>query len=155
MQKFDFYYGLHLAHKLYSITDYLSAALQAKVMPAVTGQRIARKTISVLKGMRKDEDANLFFDDVKQRAGNYPDIGEPSLGRNRSRNPEYSGLMIVDGYHSTVEPFHHESSSSKYRQIYFKVIDFIISSLNERFMQKSIVTSRWNNCSLMQSTEER
>ena len=39
MEIFVFYYGLHLSHKFYAITDNLSTALQSTNLSALSGQR--------------------------------------------------------------------------------------------------------------------
>ena len=48
MTKFDFYFGMHLGHKFYSLTDNLSEAQQKSKMSAVSGQRLARLTIQTI-----------------------------------------------------------------------------------------------------------
>ena len=62
MCKFRFYYGLDIAYKFYSLTDSLSKALQNKKMSAISGQRLARLTISTIEGMRTDRHADNFFE---------------------------------------------------------------------------------------------
>ena len=66
MTKFDFYFGLHLGQKFYSLTDNLSQALQQSKMSAISGQRLARLTISTIEKMRDNESAGMFFDYVSK-----------------------------------------------------------------------------------------
>ena len=86
MCKFRFYYGLDIAYKFYSLTDSLSKALQNKKMSAISGQKLARLTISTIEGMRTDRHGDNFFDYVKQQAALHPTIEEPQLGRKRKKS---------------------------------------------------------------------
>ena len=91
MKKFDFLGGLNLGYKFYSLTDNLSRALQSKKMSAVSGQRLARQTMSMFEKMRNDRDAKLLFDLVKQNASKITRIKEPALGRQKN-TPRYATI---------------------------------------------------------------
>lgn len=133
METFSFYFGLNLGHRLYSITDNLSRALQDSKMSAVTGQRLARATLSTFENMRSDGDFNMFYELVLKKAGSHPMVGDPKVGRKRSK-PNYSILQYVDGYDKT-DPHHPITATDKFRSIYFEAIDYFISALRERFEQ--------------------
>ena len=60
-------------------------------MSAISGQNLARLTISAIESMRYDHDADIFFKYVKEQAAFYPSIEEPRLGRKRI-NPTYSRI---------------------------------------------------------------
>ena len=81
MTKFDFFFGLNLSQKFYNMTDNLSTALQSKKMSAISGQKLARETISTIEKMRNDSDAQLFYDCVKIHAASHSRVTEPTLGR--------------------------------------------------------------------------
>ena len=49
MTTFSLFFGLHLGYKLYAITNNLSKALQEKKMSAISGQRLARATLSTIE----------------------------------------------------------------------------------------------------------
>ena len=91
MQKFSFYFGLSIGHKLYSLTDSLSKTLQKEKMSAVSGQRLVNLTVKTLEGMRSDENFKMFFDTTMKKAQRHPSVGAPSLPRKRNR-PDYSIL---------------------------------------------------------------
>ena len=68
MTSFEFFYGLNLAYRLYSMTDSLSKTIHRESFSAVDGQKSADLTLQVLKGMRTDEAAKLFYDTVVKKA---------------------------------------------------------------------------------------
>ena len=114
MCKFRFYYSLDIAYKFYSLTDSLSKASQNKKMCAISGQRLARLTITTIVGMRTDRHADNFFDYVKQPAALHWIIEEPQLSRKRKK-PTYSRMELLDGYESSNEMFCHANPSGHYR----------------------------------------
>ena len=61
MQIFDFFFGLSLGEKLFSHSDTLSKALQSTKMSAVSGQRLAQLTKSVLESIRNDDSFSAFY----------------------------------------------------------------------------------------------
>ena len=54
MQTFDFFFGLSFGERLFSHSDNLSKTLQSTKMSAVSGQRLAQLTKSVLESIRND-----------------------------------------------------------------------------------------------------
>ena len=66
IEKFEFYFALHLSHKLYALTDNLSKTLQSHKISALSGTRNAELTKKTFETMRNDESFVLFFF-MKQR----------------------------------------------------------------------------------------
>jgi len=79
MTTFEFFYGLNLAYRLYSMTDNLSKTIQKET--AVDGQRSADLTLQALKGMRTDEAAKLFYDTTVKKATKHEFIESAVLPR--------------------------------------------------------------------------
>ena len=138
METFKFYYGLHISHKLYALTDDLSVALQSKKRSAVSGQRLARLTIKTIEGMRDDKSAANLFQYVVKRAERHEMICEPNTGRRR-KQPKYSILNYIDGLPPGASNHHPESAEDMYRGLYFEVIDFLLQQLNDRFESDTYV----------------
>lgn len=61
MQTFDFFLGLSLEERLFSHSDNLSKTLQLTKMSAVSGQRLAQLTKSVLESIRNDDSFSAFY----------------------------------------------------------------------------------------------
>ena len=55
MEKFDFFFGLNIRHRLYSHTDNLSKTLRAERMSACTSKRTTELMVSVLDGLRNED----------------------------------------------------------------------------------------------------
>ena len=61
MERFDFYFGLHLGQNLLSHADNLSRCLQHKNISAVEGQSLALTTVNTLKDLRSDTGFDIFW----------------------------------------------------------------------------------------------
>ena len=64
MERFDFFFGLHLGERLYSHTDNLSKTLQGTKMAALSGQCLANLTKEMLTKMRNDQNFGHFYTNV-------------------------------------------------------------------------------------------
>ena len=138
MESFSFFFGLHLSHRLYSLTDNLSKTLQKEQMSALQGKKDADLTVQTLEGMRNEEHFKLFYDTVKKKAENL-DVEEPTLPRKR-RRPNYTRLHIIDGHEQTsrtTEAFHPETPADFYITIYYDALDTVINAIKDRFTQPS------------------
>ena len=139
MKKFNFFFDLHLGHRLYSITDNLSKTLQSEKMPAIEGQRISRLTIKTFESMRTDEAAKMFYDSVIKKASKHTFIEAPVLSRKRKR-PNYRALINyfhVDGHDYGGEAHNPVSVEYEYRAVYFEALDIITAAIKTRFEQPS------------------
>ena len=67
-EKFDFYFGLHLADMLFMNCDNFSAALQGKEKSAAKGQELAKVTVQTLKSIRNDAHFELHSAKVARSA---------------------------------------------------------------------------------------
>ena len=102
MEKFEFYFALHLSHKLYALTDNLSKTLQSHKISALSGTRNAELTKKTFETMRNDESFVLFYETTVRKAEKHDFIQEPSLGRKPRKEPNYSILQYLDGNASGV-----------------------------------------------------
>ena len=89
-------------------------------MSAISGQRLARATLSRTEAMRNDESFDMFYEHVLKKAEGYNMVEEPKKGRKRSK-PKYSILQYVDGYNKG-EAHHPETTKDQFQQIYFEAI---------------------------------
>ena len=138
METFNFFFGLLLSHRIYSITDNLSKTLQKEKMSALNGQRLALLTLKTLQNMRKDDDFKLFFDLVIKKADKL-DIEEPKMPRKR-RKPKCSILQYVEGHEKTsnvTESYYPQTAADYYRSIYYDADDTVIMAIKDRFEQPS------------------
>ena len=122
MTTFSFFFGLQLGCRIYTITDNLSKALQEKKMSAISGQRLARATLSTTEAMRNNEFFDMFYGHVLKKAEGHNMVEEPKKGRTRPK-PKYSILQYVDGYNPG-EAHHPETTKDHFQQIYFAAIDY-------------------------------
>ena len=65
MEKFEFYFAVHLSHKVYALTDILSKSRQSHKMSALSGKRNAELTKKTIETMCNDE---VLFCFMKQRS---------------------------------------------------------------------------------------
>ena len=84
MKTFKFFFGLALAQRLYALSDNLSTTLQKEKMSALDGKRTAGLTVLTIKGMRSEEQFDLFYDTVVCKASKKKPVGQPVLPRRRN-----------------------------------------------------------------------
>lgn len=125
MERFDFFFGLHMGERIYSHTDNLSRTLQSTKMAAVSGKRLANLTKETLSKMRDHFD--LFYHTVVQKSEGLVD--EPKLPRKR-RAP--ARLEVGTG-----APGYPQTAKDHYRRIYYEGIDLVVNAIDSRFNQES------------------
>lgn len=135
MSTFSFFFGLCLGHRIFMITDNLSKTLQSEKMSGTSSQRLANLTVKTLEGMRTDDNFNLFFEFVTEKASKLP-VDEPKLKRKR-RTPNYSMLQFIDGQESLSTAHHPVTVEDEFREVYFDTLDHVTTSIKERFDQPS------------------
>ena len=128
MERFDFFFGLHLGERLYSHTDNLSKTLQGTKMAAVSGQRLANLTKETLTKMRTDQSFDYFYANVARKSEG-EGVGEPTLPRKR-RTP--ARLEVGSG-----APSYPTTAKDYFRRVYYEAIDLIVSAIDQRFNQES------------------
>ena len=84
MEKFDFFFGLNIGHRLYSHTDNLSKTLQAEKMSACTSKRTAELVVSVLEGLRNENSFKSLFQIITDNASTIDFTEQPGLPRKKS-----------------------------------------------------------------------
>ena len=77
MHKFDFFYGLHLGHKLLRYADNLSTQLQKPALSAAEGQKLAAMTTDALNSLRTDSEFDAFWAEITTEAAKL-EVHEPS-----------------------------------------------------------------------------
>ena len=128
MERFDFFFGLHLGERLYSHTDNLSKTLQGTKMATVSGQRLANLTKETLTKMRTDQSFDYFYANVARKSEG-EGVGEPTLPRKR-RTP--ARLEVGSG-----APSYPTTAKDYFRRVYYEAIDLIVSAIDQRFNQES------------------
>lgn len=125
MHSFEFLFGVSLGNLLLRHTDNLSKSLQAKSLSAAEGQRLARRTLEVLKSLRDEGNFQSLFARVIQDQIRYQ-VDDPSLPRKRMVPRRYQIGTTSDDFHSDAE---------SYRQIYYEALDFVVQAVSDRFDQ--------------------
>ena len=97
-------------------------------MSAVSSQRVALLTKSVLESIRNDESFSAFYS-VPFRKSNEDGRSEPVLPRKR-RAPVR--IEIGSG-----PPTFHETAEDHYRCVYFEALDLVINAIQQRFSEPS------------------
>lgn len=137
MRTFQFFFGLCLGHRLFSITDHLSKTLQHERMSAVSSQVITNHTIDTISSMRSDESFNLFYELVLKKSEKHSEIQQPSLSRKRNR-PNYATILqFVEGNGVGSSDEYPQTINAQYKKIYFEAIDNLVEALKDRFQQPS------------------
>ena len=136
MEKFDFFFGLSIGHRLYSHTDNLSKTLQAEKMSACTSKSTAELVVSVLDGLRNEDSFKSLFQIITDNANTIDFIEQPGLPRKRKAR-QYSILHYVDGNQSTAQARHPLTAEDQYRESYFEAVHNMISAIRERLKQPS------------------
>ena len=122
---FKFYFHVQLAFLLLQHSDNLSKTLQSPHMTAAEGQRLASRTIATLSKCRLDEAYDLFWKKVEHSRQSL-DIEELTLPRRRKLPKK-----LEEGSEGIL----FQNPKDYYQKSYFEAIDFIISSIQERFNQ--------------------
>ena len=106
-------------------------------MPALNGLHLAQLTVKTYQKMQSDEEAELFFKTVLEKALGYPFIKKAALQRKRKR-PNYGSLdncFQVEGNSNSANIYHPTTPEQYFRQQYFENLNLIMSSIKERFNQ--------------------
>ena len=125
MDKVSSYFGLKLAHLVFSATEQVSITLQHKDINVQEALTAVRSAEHYLERQRSDTAFDLFHDSVVQEASE-KGLQEPALPRQR-RIPR----RINDGSEN------HEYSSLRefFRHQYYEVLDLLKEELKRRFDQ--------------------
>ena len=129
MEKFDFFFGLHLGNLLLRHSDNLSRTLQSSELSAAGGQEIAKQVVLTLNDMENNEKFKLFWEKVKNDAKN-KNVGEAVLPRKRRVPAKLKDFFQPDARDEPVTVAEH------YKQFYLDAIDKITSCINNRFDQE-------------------
>ena len=126
MSTFEYFFGTSLGVLLLKHSDNLSKTLQHTFISASEGQSVSAMTVSTLELMRSDQQFDMFWSKVTQKA-NELEIGEPVLPRKRKRPVRYE-----DGQG---EAYYPDTPKSLYKVVYFSSLDVINSCIKIRFDQ--------------------
>jgi len=127
MKTFDFFFGLHLSQRLFAHTDNLSRSLQSANLSAAAGQNLAYLTVQTLESIRSETSFNSFYETVLIKAKEHPVISEPAVPRKRRAPSRYEV--------GTAGPTYPSTARDHYRKLYFEAVDYLTSSIKERFNQ--------------------
>lgn len=126
MEKFDFLFGCLLGELVLQHTDNLSKTLQNQSLSAAEGQQSANLTVKTLQSIRTDQMFDLFWEKATMSADKLS-LDPPSLPRKRRCPSRFeTGLA---------EPEYHDSPKSLFKASYFEALDFVTTSIKERFNQ--------------------
>lgn len=97
-------------------------------MSAVSGQRLAQLTKSVLESIRNDDSFSAFYSAVLCKGKDHT-IPDPPLPRKRLAPAR---IEVRSG-----QPTFPETLKHHYHHIYFEAIDLIVNAIEQRFSQPS------------------
>ena len=109
METFKIFWGLKLAHLIFSASEQLSTNLQAKNTLVFDGTQGARMLISHFKSLRDELKFNRYYEDIMQQSANVTD--EPVLPRYR------------------------KTPKDRYRHLYFEALKLACGEVERRFEQ--------------------
>ena len=88
--------------------------------------------------MGNEHSFNSFYDTVAKKLIEYKFIKDPINPRKR-KLPNYSTMHLVDGTTSEAQDFHPTTCQDRYREMYYNVLDTVVTSLKDRFSLSSFV----------------
>ena len=104
-------------------------------MSAVESQETAALSIKTLKRMRNQADADAFYESMKMKAERFDFVEHPTRP-SKLQTPNYKTLeqyFVVDGLSQGAEARRPSNPKEHYRQMYFEVLDSIITVIEDRF----------------------
>ena len=143
MKAFDFFYGLHLSHRIFSHTDNLSKSLQSSNLSVTSSQHLVKLTLSTIESIRNETSFDAFFETILKKKKEYPEIAQPVLLRKR-----HAPIRFEVGEATPDSP---KTEQDRYRQLYYEAIDLALTSVRERFDQpafNSRYMHQWKPCYL-------
>ena len=127
MEMFDTFFGLKLAHFIFSAAEQFSVNLQAKdctVQEAIHG---AELLVRHLKSNRTESKFDLFYDQVIEQSSSLTE--QPKVPRYRKVPRRLDG---GENPHRYLEP------KDRYRHIYFEAIELVTGEVERRFDQPDL-----------------
>ena len=138
MQKFQTYFGLQLVYNLFRASESLSRSLQAKDLSMQAKDLSLQEAVSAgnlakgfYKRQRTEQTFNICYDKAVHNAESLQ-IGSPVLPRCK-RLPK----RLDQG----TKPHEFEAPRDYFRQQYFEACDLLLGGLDDRFDQKSVLSS--------------
>ena len=131
MHTFKFLFGLILCEMILRHTDKLSQTLQQPTLSGDEGHEVAMLTVKTLQHLRTDDNFDLFWQKVEKMRYQF-DIAEHQLARKWKAPKQYE-------QGSTPAEFA-EYPKDEYCQMHFEALDLAVTSICNRFDQKSFKT---------------
>ena len=142
MESFDYFFGISIGELVLGHCDNLSATLQSSTISAAEGQHVATMMVSTLTKIRTDKSFILFWDSAQKKATEF-DVSDPVLPRRRKMPQRYETGSATAHFPTTAEDY--------YRQIYFEVLDNVISTIKASFDQPSYAVYQQSQDHLLKS----
>ena len=124
MESFDIFFGLKLAHLIFSASEQFSVNIQAKDISIQEATHGANLLVTHYQSLRTESKFDRFYDDVVELSTRLTD--EPSLPRYRKRPKR-----VDEG----AAPHCYQSPKERYRHIYFEVLELVKGEIERRFNQ--------------------
>ena len=121
MERFDFFFGLHLGGRLHSHADNLSKDLKGTKVAAVSGQglTLAYLTKETLKKMPSYQSFDHFYANVSRKSEGL--LGKPSLPLKAMHFGQTGGWCWC-----TKLP---QTPKDHFRRVYYEAVDLIVSAI--------------------------
>ena len=156
MSTFDFLFGCSIGEIILKLTDNLSDALQNVTISASEGHALTCDVVATLLKDRSNEWFELFWTSLLKKKDSL-NAHEAEMSRKR-KMPDNFGKSS-----NTETRRFHETTKDRYRQIYYKIFDFItnciktdlisqiskfifISKKHSQKCQRRIVGARLKSC---------
>ena len=124
METFEMFFGVKLAHLLFSTSEQFLTNLQAKDTSIYNATNEAELLVTHYNSLRHDSQLNLFYDCVPQQSSGLTD--EPSLPRYQKRPRRYD---------SGDDPHCYREPKDRYRHLHFEVLEIASGEIERRFKQ--------------------
>lgn len=124
MESFEIYFGLKLAHLIFSASEQFSTNLQAKDTSIQEATLGADLLVTHYESLRSESKFDRFYDDVLEQSSGLTD--EPSLPRYR-KMPK----RLDDGD----APHRYKTPKERYRHIYYQALELVKGEIERRFNQ--------------------
>ena len=124
MESFDIFFGLKLAHLIFTAFEQFSVNIQAKDISIQEVTHGANLLVTHYQSLCTESKFDRFYDDVVELSTRLTD--EPSLSRYRKRPKR-----VDEG----AAPHCYQSPKERYRHIYFEVLELVKGEIERRFNQ--------------------
>lgn len=144
MESFEVFFGLKLAHLIFSASEQFSTNIQGKDTNVYDATHGAELLASHYKSLRIESRFNSFYEDVLKQSSGLTD--EPSLPRYRKRPRRFD---------EGEQPHCYQIPKERYRHLYFEALECAYGEVERRFKQADFQVIQSLECLLIKAANNQ